>query len=177
MRGAIVERCMGGGDDNAPIHQLLLLQLLEIPNCAPSSRCFRSHSPGQGSDAWGQHTGRGVVKNKTEPEGQCNRGRETQIFLCSNTSCELNPQDRLGKSCVCGIPEWTTSVSTSETSVAFTALDVVGKYTWESGQVRVWAGLTVPKTDPETYLEVLEGLLGRRPQENILITNILCWFF
>ena len=29
---------------------------------------------------------------------------------------------------------------------------------------------------PETYLELLEGLLGRPSQENILITIILCWF-
>ena len=39
---------------------------------------------------------------------------------------------------------------------------VEGKYMWESGQVRVWAGPTVPTAGPETSLEVLEGLLGRQ---------------
>ena len=29
---------------------------------------------------------------------------------------------------------------------------------------------------PETYLELLEGFLGRWPKESILITAILCWF-
>jgi len=51
---------------------------------------------------------------------------------------------------------------TAETSPALAAVNVGGKYIWELGQVRVWAGSAVPTADPETYLEVLEGLLRRQ---------------
>ena len=54
------------------------------------------------------------------------------------------------------------SVPTSETSLAFTAVDFGGKYMQELGQVRVWAGPTVPTEGLDTCLEVLEGLLGRQ---------------
>ena len=53
------------------------------------------------------------------------------------------------------------SVPTIETDLAFTALEFEGTYMWESSQVRVWAGPTVPTAGPETYLEVLEVLMGR----------------
>ena len=85
-----------------------------------------------------------------------------EIFPCTCTSCGLNPRCRLRKSCICGIPEQTMSVSTFETSLAFEALDSGDKYTQDLGQVRVCAGSTVPTAGPETYLEVLEGLLRRR---------------
>ena len=47
------------------------------------------------------------------------------------------------------------SVPTIETNQAFTAVYCGGKYTWESGQVRIQAGPTVPTTGSETYLKVL----------------------
>ena len=49
-----------------------------------------------------------------------------------------------------------------ETGLTLTAVDFGGKYTWDSGQVRASAGPTVLTADPATYLEVLEGLLGRQ---------------
>ena len=52
------------------------------------------------------------------------------------------------------------NVSIFEIGLAFTALDSGDKYTQESGQVRVCAGSTVPTAGPNTYLAVLEGLLG-----------------
>ena len=51
---------------------------------------------------------------------------------------------------------------TTETGPALAAVSFGGKYTWELGQVRVWAGSAVPTADPETYLEVLEGNLERQ---------------
>lgn len=40
-------------------------------------------------------------------------------------------------------------------------MEVEGKYTWELGQIEVRADPTVPTVHPETYLKVLEDLLGR----------------
>ena len=73
-----------------------------------------------------------------------------EIFPRSCTSSKLNPWDQLGKSCVCEIPEYTMNVPTIETGLAFAAVEFRGKYTWESGQIRVWAGPTVPTVGPET---------------------------
>lgn len=41
------------------------------------------------------------------------------------------------------------------------AMDFGSKYTQELGQVRVWAAHTVLSIGSESYLEILEGLLGR----------------
>ena len=54
------------------------------------------------------------------------------------------------------------SAPITETGLALVAVDFGGKYTQELGQVRVWAGPIVPTAGPETYLEVLEGLLERQ---------------
>ena len=45
--------------------------------------------------------------------------------------------------------------------LALAAVDTGDKYKQELGQVRVWTGPTVPTAGPETYLEILEGPLGR----------------
>ena len=54
------------------------------------------------------------------------------------------------------------SVPTTEMGLALAAVHFGGKNTRELGQVRVWAGPTGPTAGPETCLEVLEGLRGRR---------------
>ena len=46
------------------------------------------------------------------------------------------------------------SVPTTETGLALAAMNFGDKYTWELGQIRVWAAPTVPVVGPETYLEV-----------------------
>ena len=77
-------------------------------------------------------------------------------------------------------------------SLALTTVDIGGNYTQYLGQIRVWTGTTVPTAGPETYLQVLEGLLfeteivcsslseqqcwQRRPQGNILLIIILSLF-
>ena len=85
-----------------------------------------------------------------------------EISPCSCTSWRLNPSDQLGKPCICGISEHTISVAAADTHLTLAAVDFGDKYTWELGQVRVWAATTVPTAGLETYLKVLEGLLGRR---------------
>ena len=54
------------------------------------------------------------------------------------------------------------STPTTETSLAFIALDIGSKYMQELGQIRVWTGPTVPTADPENYLEALKGFLGKQ---------------
>lgn len=49
-----------------------------------------------------------------------------------------------------------------ETSLASKAVDLGNKYTQEMGQIREWAGPTLPITGPETCLELLEGFLWRQ---------------
>lgn len=53
------------------------------------------------------------------------------------------------------------SIPTIETSLASKAVYLGNKYTWEMGQITEWTGPTLPKTGPETFLELLEGFLGR----------------
>lgn len=63
-----------------------------------------------------------------------------------------------------GISEWTTNAPTTETGLVLAAMEVEGKYTWKLGQIEVRADPTVPTVPtvyPETYLKVLEDLLGR----------------
>ena len=50
---------------------------------------------------------------------------------------------------------------TTDTGLALAFVEFGGKYMWELGQVRVWAAPSVPTGGPETYLEVLEGLMER----------------
>ena len=53
------------------------------------------------------------------------------------------------------------SIPTTETSPALAAVDFGSMNTREPSKVRAWAAPTLPIAGPETYLEVLEGLLGR----------------
>ena len=57
--------------------------------------------------------------------------------------------------------EW-TSAPTTETGLALEAVDLGDKGTKEFDHISIWAAPTVPTVGPETYLEVLEGLLGRQ---------------
>jgi len=60
-----------------------------------------------------------------------------------------------------GISEWTTNAPTTETGLVLASVEVEDKYTRELGQIKVGADPTVPTVHPETYLKVLEDLLGR----------------
>ena len=51
---------------------VVTIPLPSLSKCSPSSCCFHSLLPGQGTDAWGWHTHRGGVKTKAEPQGWCN---------------------------------------------------------------------------------------------------------
>ena len=53
-------------------------------------------------------------------------------------------------------------IPTMETSLASKAVDLGNKYTQGMGQIREWAGPTLPITGPETCLELLEGFLWRQ---------------
>ena len=50
--------------------------------------------------------------------------KRTEISPCIYTHSGLSPCDQLGKSCVCGISEYITSVAKSETGLALVAVEV-----------------------------------------------------
>ena len=132
-----------------------------VSNCVPVSCYFCSWSTGWGTYSWGWSIGRGGAKDKTESQGFCNQRRATEISLCSFTSGKLNLWNQHDKSCPLGISEWTTSAPTTETGLVLAAVEVEGKYTWELVQIEVRADPTLPTVHPETYLKLLEDLLGR----------------
>ena len=78
------------------------------------SHGFHPLLPGRGTDAWGRPTCRGRAKTKAESQGLCNQRREREISPCSRRSSRLNPHNRSGKPCICGILEETMSVPTIE---------------------------------------------------------------
>ena len=66
-------------------------------------------------------------------------------------SCRLNPHDQLGRLCVYGI------APTKENTLVLIAVDIGGKNTQKSDQIRTWAA---PTAGPETST-VLEDILER----------------
>ena len=83
--------------------------------------------------------------------------KKTQNLPTSWTSCRLNPQDQLGRLCVCGIYKRPLRAPTKENALGPIAVDIGGKNTQEEDQVRIWAS---PIAGPETST-ALEGILGR----------------
>lgn len=73
----------------------------------------------------------------------------------------MQPHKLFCKSWVCGVSEWTVSTPTTETSLILATVDFEGKYTTGDGQGQSLSCPTVPLVGPETYLEILEGLLEK----------------
>lgn len=65
------------------------------------------------------------------------------------------------KSWICGVSEWIVSTPTTEISLILAAVDFGGKFTTGDGQGQSLSCPTVPLVGPETYPEILEGLLEK----------------
>ena len=83
--------------------------------------------------------------------------KKTQNHPSNCTSWRLNPQDQLGRPCVCGMCKRSLRAPTKENAVVLTAVDVGDKNTQEQEQIRIWAA---PTAGPEIST-VLEGIPGR----------------
>ena len=65
---------------------------------------------------------------KLSSKGGATKELEQKSFHAAAQAVDYPARGQLGKSCICGIPERTMSVSTIETCLAFTALDSEDKY-------------------------------------------------
>ena len=82
--------------------------------------------------------------------------KKTPNLPTSCTSCRSNPHDELSKLCVYGIHKRPLRDLAKENALVLIAVDIGGKNTQESDQIRIWA---VPTAGPEIST-VLESILG-----------------
>ena len=83
---------------------------------------------------------------------------KTQNLPTRCTSCRLNPQDQLGRLCVCGIYKRPLRAPAKESALVLIAVDTGGKNTQEQDQIRIWAAPTAGRETSTGW----DGILGRR---------------